>query len=112
MGRTVHAAAVQFNISLGAVETNLAKAETALGRLGECGIQLAVLPEMWSTGYDYKRLPELAPETPRVIETLCTLTEKYRMVTVGSLPELEGGRIFNTAYVIDQGRVVGSYRKL
>jgi predicted amidohydrolase len=34
------------------------------------------------------------------------------MVLVGSLPEKADGRIYNTAYVIDRGEQVASYRKL
>jgi predicted amidohydrolase len=67
---------------------------------------------MWSTGYDYKRLPELAEQTPRVVETLKGLTAELQMVVVGSLPEKDDGQIYNTAYVIDQGQIVGTYRKL
>ncbi|MEJ2201810.1 MAG: carbon-nitrogen family hydrolase [Desulfuromonadaceae bacterium] len=105
-------AAVQFNIQLGAVEANLAKAVAGLRRARDRGAQLAVLPEMWSTGYDYKHLAELAEQTPRVLETLQQLTAELNLVVVGSLPEKNLGRLYNTAYLMDQGRLVGSYRKL
>ncbi len=112
MNRTLRVASVQFNIALGEVERNLEKAVAGLRRVATAGAKLAVLPEMWSTGYDYKRLAELAAETPHVVETLQALTAELGMVTVGSLAERQGDSIFNTAYVIDQGKVVGTYRKL
>ncbi len=104
--------AIQFNISLGEVDANLHKVLSALQRVAERGAQLAVLPEMWSSGYDYRNLPALAAESPRVLETIQEECRKLNLVTVGSLPELEDGRIYNTAYVIDNGEIRGSYRKL
>ena len=67
---------------------------------------------MWSTGYDYKRLPELAEQTPYVLEQLQALCRELNMVVVGSLPEKDGDAIYNTAYVVDQGKIAGQYRKL
>ncbi len=103
---------LQFHIVLGEVQTNLAKAETAIRQAADQDTQLAVLPEMWSCGYDYRRLPELALTTPEVLDRLCELSRETGMVLVGSLPERQDEAIYNTAYVIDRGEVAGSYRKL
>jgi omega-amidase len=112
MERKVEAAAVQFNISLGEVDANLNKAIGGLRRVREKGARLAVLPEMWSTGFLYKQLPQLAEETPRAIEKLKEVTAELGMVVVGSMAEKEGDTVYNTAYVVDAGQVVGAYRKL
>ena len=112
MNRKLCAASVQFNITLGEVDANLEKALAGLRRARARNARLAVLPEMWSTGYDYKRLAVLAGETPRMLAELCQLAAELEMVVVGSLPEKADGNIFNTAYVIDRGKVAGSYRKL
>lgn len=112
MHRSVKVAAIQFNIALGEIEQNLAKARAAVQRVAAQGAQLAVLPEMWSAGYDYKRLARHAAETPRVLEEVCRLAAEHAMVVVGSLPEEADGKIFNTAYVVDRGDLCGSYRKL
>jgi omega-amidase len=112
MQQITKAAAIQFNISLGEVGQNLSKVAAAVKRVAARGGQLAVLPEMWSAGYDYKRLAKHADETPRVLEELCRLTDEHKMVLVGSLPEAAEGRIYNTAYVVDSGKVLDSYRKL
>ncbi|MCK5912878.1 MAG: carbon-nitrogen family hydrolase [Desulfuromusa sp.] len=105
-------ASIQFNIALGYIDANLDTATAALHQVAQQGAKLAVLPEMWSCGYDYRNLEELAKETPRVLQELQRECLKLDMVTVGSLPELVDGTIYNTAYVIDKGDVVGSYRKL
>lgn len=112
MERKICAASVQFNIALGEVNANLQKALAGIRRVRERDARLAVLPEMWSTGYDYKRLAVLAEETPRLIEAIRGITAELEMVVVGSLAEKDGGSIYNTAYVIDRGEVVGTYRKL
>lgn len=112
MQRPIKAAAVQFNIALGDVDANLAYATAALERLAGQGVELAVLPEMWSCGFAYRELNELAKRTPEVLAKIQALSEKLSMVVVGSLPEPHGDKVFNTAYVVDRGRVAGSYRKM
>ena len=47
-----------------------------------------------------------------MVEAVCRLSAQYNMVVIGSLPEESGGKIFNTAYVLDRGEVLDSYRKL
>lgn len=106
------ASAIQFNIEVGNIKANLKKALSALQRAADRGAQLAVLPEMWSCGYDYQNLSSLAMETPRVLEKWQEQCAKLQLVSVGSLPELSDGVIYNTAYLIDRGEVLSSYRKL
>lgn len=105
-------ASIQFNISLGYIDANLDTATAALRRVAQRDCQLAVLPEMWSCGYDYRNMAKLAEETPRVLRRLQEECRDLNIVTVGSLPELDGDTIYNTAYIVDKGEIVGSYRKL
>lgn len=112
MSSSIQVAAVQFPVAIGDIETNLLQAERALRQLREKGVRLAVLPEMWSSGYDYPRLEQLAEQTPQVTGVLERLTAELDMVVVGSLPEKDRDRLFNTAFVHDRGREAGRYRKL
>jgi omega-amidase len=112
MQKTVKAAAVQFTIALGDIEANLSQVRGALQRLAQQGVQLAVLPEMWSCGFAYRDLNRLAQATPELLQELQTLSRDLGMVIVGSLPEAHGEKVFNTAYVVDTGRLAGSYRKM
>ena len=112
MDKRLCAAAVQFNIALGDVDRNLSKAVAGLERAAKQNVQLAVLPEMWSAGYDYKRLSKHAEETPRVLDAISARSAQLGMVVVGRLPEKADGLIYNTAYVIDRGELLDRYRKL
>ncbi len=110
--KQLRCAAIQFNIDLGNIDSNRKQVAAALHRVAAAGVQLAVLPEMWSCGYDYRHLPTLAQRTPEIIQEMQQLCAELGLVSVGSLPELSAGKIYNTAYVIDQGDVLSSYRKL
>lgn len=112
MERKTKVAALQFNIRLGDVDANVEYAREALARVAAQGCQLAVLPEMWSTGYDYRRLNELAKRTPEVVEEMGRLSSQHGMVIVGSLPEPHEERVCNTAYILDRGKLLGKYRKI
>lgn len=112
MQKSIKAAALQFNIALGDIDKNLAYVTATLRRLAQQGVELAVLPEMWSCGFAYKELNALAQRTPELVAELSRLSAELSMVIVGSLPEPHGDKVYNTAYVLDRGNVAGSYRKL
>lgn len=112
MKREIKAAAVQFNIKLADIDANVEYVRNALARLADNGVQLAVLPEMWSCGFAYRELNELARRTPEVVEEMGRLSADYGMVLVGSLPEPDGDKVCNTAYVMDRGELAGKYRKI
>lgn len=112
MSRIVKAAAIQFNIRLGEIDPNLAKVKEELAKLAKEKVQLAVLPEMWATGFAYKQLNELAARTAELVEELRALSTQYAMVIIGSLPEPHEDKVYNTAYVLDNGKIAGKYRKM
>ncbi|HEY6008811.1 MAG TPA: nitrilase-related carbon-nitrogen hydrolase, partial [Geobacteraceae bacterium] len=53
MKRELKAAAIQFTIQLGDIDANVGHVRRALSRVAATGCKLAVLPEMWSTGFAY-----------------------------------------------------------
>jgi predicted amidohydrolase len=112
MQRVLKAAAIQFTIRLGDIDANVAHVRKALTRVAREGCKLAVLPEMWSTGFAYRELNELARRTPETVEEMGRLSWEHDLVLVGSLPEPDGDRVCNTAYVLDRGRLAGKYRKI
>ena len=112
MTRQLKAAAIQIHIQLADIDANVASVRQAVARVAREGCGLAVLPEMWSTGFAYKELNELAKRTPETVEEMGRLSEEHNLVLVGSLPEPDGDRVCNTAYIMDRGRLAGKYRKI
>lgn len=109
---TIKAAAIQFNVKQGDVDANLAYVREALHRVAGQGAQLVVLPEMWSSGFSYKNLNVLALRTAAIVEELLALSLELKLVIVGSMPEPNGDKVFNTVHVIDNGTLAGLYRKM
>ena len=103
----------QFDVKLGDIESNLKKVTKGLHILGDRNVNMAVLPEMWSCGFDNQRLLDHARQTPFIIDKLSKIASRYNMLIAGSLPEASGKDIFNTIYVIDSnGEQSGFYRKI
>jgi len=109
---TIKAVAIQFNVKQGDVDANLAYVREALARAAGEGANLVVLPEMWSSGFDYRNLNELSLRTHGIVDELLELSRKLKLVIVGSLPEPNGEKVFNTIYLVDNGKLAGLYRKM
>ena len=88
----MRASAIQFTIKPGETDANLNHVRAALGRIADRGGKLAVLPEMWSSGFSYKNLNALATRTGEVVAELETLSRNLGLVIVGSMPEPDGGQ--------------------
>jgi predicted amidohydrolase len=108
----IKAAAIQFNVKQGDVDANLAYVREALHRAAAKGASLAVLPEMWSSGFAYRDLNRLALRTAGVVDELLLLSRELKLVVVGSMPEPNGDKVFNSIYVVDNGVLAGIYRKI
>jgi len=104
---------IQFDILMGEVSGNATEAERHLNHLGDAGIAMAVLPEMWSCGFDNANLVRHAERTPGILDRLSKTAIRHRMVIAGSLPEIAEDRVYNTLYLVDaDGRIAGAYRKI
>lgn len=111
--KMIRAAIIQFDVRRGDVEWNFATVKRRVRALAKQGIQLILLPEMWSTGFANERLKELSETTPKVLRDLSALSKGLHVTIIGTLPEKRGDRVFNTAHVVDSdGSVVGVYRKV
>jgi predicted amidohydrolase len=108
----INVAAIQFNVRQGAPDANLMYVREALIRVAEKGTHLAVLPEMWSTGFAYRNLNELALRSQGIVDELLELSARYKLVIIGSMPEPNGDKVFNSIYVVDNGVIAGIYRKI
>lgn len=93
---------------------NLAHARAMLDRAGEKGVDMAVLPEMFCCPYSNRWFRAYGEEEGG--EAWQTLSQAARELGIylvgGSMPELEGDKVYNTSYVFDrQGRQIAKHRK-
>lgn len=107
----------QMNLLVGDIDGNCERMLDAARRArGELGAQLVVFPELSLTGYPPEDLllrPSLAPRIEAALARLCayTRTEPGLTLVVGAPQVLSGGVLTNTAVVMANGGVQGSYAK-
>lgn len=105
----------QIDIKLGDKEKNIETAGRMLCEAGNCGSDVIIFPELWSSGYQLSELHRLAePEDGPILKWLCEEARKNHMyIVTGSLPEASMDGIYNTSYLIDaSGAIRGKYRKI
>ena len=96
-------------------EENLKTACAYIRRAAEQGAELAVLPEMFCCLYTNAAFVANAePAGGKVYTAMADAAREYGLYLVaGSMPELDGERIFNTSFVFDpQGRQIARHRKM
>lgn len=104
---------VQMKIKPGEVKDNLKKARTMVEKAVNRGSDIALLPEMFSTGFHYDNHVELSKTSSWVIKTMKELSRNGSIFTVFSVPERKEGNIYNCAYVLGKdGTIKGKYRKV
>ncbi|MFC3343913.1 carbon-nitrogen hydrolase family protein [Paenibacillus abyssi] len=109
------AAAIQMNCELGRVEANLQKAERLIGTAASRGAQLAVLPELFNTGYRVeKKDGELSESIPGpTAQWMAQQAQKHNMHLVAAILEkgVSAGLVYDTAVVAGPNGILGTYRK-
>jgi NAD+ synthase (glutamine-hydrolysing) len=92
-------------------EKNAEASLAFVGRAGDEGAQVLVLPELGLTGYTcgdlFFSLTTLVTGAERALERVLRETADRALVVVVGLPVLQGGRLFNAAAVLQGGRVLG-----
>jgi len=112
--RKLRLAVIQPTLVEGACAANWRAAKAALDLAGGGEADLVVLPEMWLTGYAYRRLDELAKGTAESLERVGVYAKKYGYFVAGSWAERgDDGHLYNTACIVGpDGRVRARYRKV
>lgn len=93
-------------------EQNLARAAEMIKNAR--GADVIMLPEMFCCPYEAARFPEYAEEAGgRVYRALAEMARSSGAYLIGgSMPELDGGRVYNTSFVFDpDGRLAARHRK-
>ena len=103
---------VQMNVSLGSPVKNLDRVKKLLEPVSELP-DIILLPELWSSGYDFKHFTQLAATTPTMLEHLAITAKTRRSYIGGSLVEEDKGNFYNTFFLIDpKGNCIAAYRKI
>ncbi len=114
MDKIIDVALLQFEIKKGDIESNLDFVCTQIDKKDFLPGSILLLPELWATGFDYLNWHGLAEKTPSVLAAVARLSKENNIVIVGSLPELvedSNSLPYNTMFVIEDGQIVGRYRK-
>ncbi len=93
---------------------NLQTAEKFIRQAHARGARVVVLPEMFNTPYGNEFFIPYAEEGEgQTLSLLRRLARELGILLIGgSIPEAEGGKIYNTAYIIDdKGELLGKHRK-
>lgn len=94
---------------------NIRNAERVIGEATKAKADMVVLPEMFICPYNKKAVAAAAqPAGGEAWQMMSEAAEKNHVYLVaGSMPEIENGNIYSTAYIFDrQGKQIGSYRKM
>lgn len=79
------------------------------------GAELISLPEMWNCPYSNDYFREYAEDAGgETVEFLSGLAADLGVYLIGgSIPELDGGRVYNTSFSFDRtGKLIGRHRKV
>lgn len=107
-------AAIQMPVGMDKRE-NLRTAAEFVRRAAEQGARIAVLPEMFFCPYTNEYFPRYAEEQGGpAFEAMAGMARQNSLTLVaGSMPERDGGRLYNTGFVFDpQGQVIARHRKV
>ena len=112
----VKVAFMQTSPVFGEVEKNVEHAVKKISSKNSGGIDLIVLPELFSTGYQFKtkaearKLSEDAPSGPTT-KRLIEVAKKNRTYIVFGMAERHGKDLYNSAVLVGPKGFIGLYRK-
>ncbi|MFQ5427780.1 MAG: nitrilase-related carbon-nitrogen hydrolase [Thermodesulfobacteriota bacterium] len=113
MKKTMMAGFIQNDPGFGQVEDNVS---AAVGEIKSLGADLVVLPELFSTGYQFRSKTEargLAEEIPSgpTTEALIEAASSSGTIIVAGILEKSGKKLFNSSVLISPDGFTAVYRK-
>ncbi len=101
-----------MNVTLGDPDRNLRKFKKLLD-LSDTNSDIILLPELWSSGYDYENFSTLAGTTPSMLKEMSQIAQQKKSYIGGSLIEYADHKFYNTFFLINpNGDKVAAYRKI
>lgn len=110
--KTINLTLIQMNVKLGKPQKNLNHWQKLLDA-GNTDPDIILLPELWSSGYDYEHFTRLAATTPFMLEQMARTAQNRSSHIGGSLIEAGKDCFYNTFFMINpDGRQIAAYRKI
>lgn len=105
---------VQMEIADGDVKKNLSKGMNYVLKLLRTGVDIVVLPELWTTGFGVDAIRKYAesPGKGISITPLKSLTYSYDSIVISTVPLRIDNRIYNASLIIYKGDIIAIYRKI
>jgi len=105
---------IQMDIAVGQPQVNLERAQTWVQQAAKAGADLAVLPELWGSGYDLAHAARHADELDAgLFAEMAALARTHSLYLAGSLLERREEKFFNTAVLYGPGGdLLGHYSKI
>jgi len=109
------AALIQMDVAYGKPEENYKKAEQRIREAAEKGAEIAILPELWNTGFELVNLPNTADDSGYTSQNFLIELAKELSIHIvgGSVATKKNGDFYNTTYVVNnEGQLVADYDKV
>ncbi|MCM1505267.1 MAG: nitrilase family protein [Muribaculum sp.] len=113
MNKNLKVAAIQLDIAWTDIEQNLIEAERSIVALPQ-GCDIAVLPEMFTTGFIIDRQKAVSLSETGIGPTLTRVTswaKRYNMAVCGSYIAREADRLYNRAFFVEPSGDMTFYDK-
>jgi predicted amidohydrolase len=102
MNTCLNVAAAQWSIREGDFDYNAQKLKTMVENATELGVDLLLIPEMWSIGYDYHYFAKFASDLSEgAFRRLSNLAKEYQIALCGTSVKRSGHTFFNTMTFFD-----------
>jgi len=101
----------QMNVEYGNMQHNIAAAKDLIQSAVAQKCDLVLLPELWSTGFDYHHLDEYAVQNNTLITHLQGISDQSKIVIGGSFIEKQGRNFYNSFNTLQPGLPGNRYFK-
>ncbi|MGF7119085.1 carbon-nitrogen hydrolase family protein [Methanobacterium oryzae] len=94
---------------------NINRAVSMIEDAAQNKADLIVLPEMFNCPYDINKFKEYAEkrEDSKTLKAISNISKGFGVhIIAGSIPELDNGKIYNSSFAFNNGKIVGLCRKI
>ncbi len=101
----------QFQIVPGDVDRNFEKGAKLIKDAKDKGCNVTLLPEVWTTGFLFKKLKDLSKTTLPILEEIKKLSDDILICGTYVVDNPASDKVFNIFYAFLNGKAIFSYKK-